>query len=154
MSRNLCQDNCDCGYVFGLKDFIGKPVEFRKYYDYAPKMGTKLICPECGIVYFGYIRDGYDYWGREQSDRKKAFLDEIDYGNGHIHTNREKGKFVKQSTNHLGETYVESLGFYQIDLSYYESYNDEGEGIETEKPAFICTEDDERTRWYQTRDAL
>ena len=151
MSRNLTQDNCDCGYVFGIHDFVGQPVEFRKYFDYAPQMGTKLTCPECGIVYFGYIRQGHDFWGEE---KERAFEDSFNVG-GHSWDNDNKGKFVKKVTSLGGNERIErieSLGYYQIDLSYYESYNDEGAGIDTEYPAHLCVEDDEQTRWYQTRD--
>lgn len=153
MSRNLCQDNCKCGYVFGIKDFIGKPIEFRKYYDYAPHMGTKLVCPDCGTVYFGWMRQDYEFWGSSQEDRQRAFNDENVYGNGLVFPNHEKGKFVKKTINPFsGEEHIESLGYYQIDLSYYESFNDEGVGEDTDNPAHLCTKDDERTRWYQNRD--
>jgi hypothetical protein len=147
MSRNLTKDNCDCGYVFGIKDFVGQPVEFRKYFDYAPQMGSKLVCPECDTVYFGYIRTGFDYWG---DNKERAFEDNYSI-NGHNWDNDQKGKFVKKTTSLGGHERIESLGYYQIDLSYYESYNDEGVGTdECDTPAFLCTEDDERTRWYQT----
>ena len=155
MSRNLCQDNCDCGYIFGIKDFIGKPIEFRKYYDYAPNMGTKLTCPDCGKVYFGWIREGYSYWGDDQKSRERAFQDKLDYGNGRVFPNHQKGKFAKKTTNPItGKNHVEDLGYYQIDLSYYEAYNDEGVGEDTDDPAYLCTEDDEVTRWYQTREKI
>lgn len=144
MSRNLCKDSCDCGYVFGLNDFTGKTVEFRKYYDYAPHMGVKLPCPKCDKVYFGYIREGFDYWG----DNEKAFVDEFNV-NGQKIPNKQKGKFVKKQKTEDGDDLIMSLGYYQIDLSYYESYNDEGEGVDTDNPAYLCTEDDEKTRWYQ-----
>jgi hypothetical protein len=148
MSRNLTQDNCDCGYVFGIHDFVGRPVEFRKYFDYAPQMGTKLTCPMCGIVYFGYIRQGHDYWGE---NKEVAFTDELDIC-GQIWENKEKGKFVKRVTDLKGKERIESLGYYQIDLSYYESYNDEGVGVDTVTPSHLCVSDDEQTRWYQTRE--
>lgn len=156
MSRNLCQDNCDCGYVFGIKDFVGQPIEFRKYYDYAPQMGTKLVCPECGKVYFGWVRKEHEYWGHTQEDRKRAFQDELDYrgyGIDKVVKNEYKGKFAKKSINPItNKEYIEDLGYYQIDLSYYESYNDEGEGVDCDKPSYLCTEDDEVTRWNNTRE--
>jgi len=152
MSRNLCQDNCDCGYVFGIKDFIGQPIEFRKYYDYAPQMGTKLTCPECKKVYFGWIRKGHDFWGTSQADRCKSVQDELIYPNHEPIKNHQKGKFVKVSENLDGKPYFEDLGYYQIDISYYESYNDEGIGKDDDDPAHLCKEDDDRTRWYQSRE--
>jgi len=150
MSRNLCQDNCDCGYVFGIKDFIGQPIEFRQYGDYAPQMGTKLICPECKKVYFGWIRKAFNYWGESQEDRKRAFNDSNEYIHGYVFPNEQKGKFVNKITDHKGKEYIERLGYYQIDISYYEAYNDEGVGEDTDDPAYLCTEDNEKTRWYQT----
>jgi hypothetical protein len=109
-------------------------------------MGVKLICPNCGKVYFGWIRSGFDFW----NNKKDAFNDEVCYG-GKSFVNEEKGKFVKKYIDSKGNECFTDLGYYQIDLSYYETFNDEGEGIDSKTPSYLCTEDDERTRWYQTR---
>jgi len=144
MSRNLCKDKC-CGNYVRLADLIGKPLEFRKYYDYRPVPGVKWTCPICNRVYFIHLRTGHTNWG----DLKHQFEnDTINYSNGHIFPNTNKGKFARRTKDHHGQEYIEELGWYEFDMSYYETYNDEGEGKETDDPAYLCTEDDERTRRY------
>jgi len=145
MSINLAKDNCDCGYVFGIKDFTGKPCEFRQHQNYRPLMGVKLICPNCNKVYFGWIRSGFNFW----ENKKNAFNDVNTYG-GQKFKNKEKGKFVEKYITPNGTEAIRDLGYYQIDLSYYENFNDEGEGVDTDNPADICLKDDEKTRWYQS----
>jgi len=147
MSRNLCKDQC-CGHRIGLADLAGKPIEFRKYYDYSPHPGVKWLCPICNRAYFVWIRTGHTNWG---NDLKEQFdKDLIDYGGGNIYPNTSKGKFARRIKNHNNEPCVEELGWYEFDMSYYESFNDEGEGIDTDDPAYLCTDDDERTRRYQS----
>lgn len=143
MSRNLCKDQC-CGHRIELSELVGKPLEFRKYYDYRPVPGVKWQCPTCNRVYFIIIRTGHDYWGKnlkEQFDK-----DEISFGNGHVHENTNKGKFARRTKNFNGEEHIEELGWYEFDMSFYESYNDEGEGKDIDNPAHLCTKDDEKTR--------
>lgn len=142
MSRNLCRDTCFCDYQFTIADFVGKPIEFRQYGRYSPCLGCKLICPQCGKVFFGYIRYGDHYW----DEPKKAFEKRNFDGIGTI-PNRHYGKFARKVKCGSRETY-EHLGYYQIDLSYYETYNDEGEGIDTDKPAYLTQEDNLLTRWF------
>ena len=139
MSRNLCKDQC-CGNKIKLADLVGKPLEFRKYYDYRPTPGVKWRCPKCERVFFIHIRSGHTHWG----DTKNQFdKDDINYGRLYSCKNANKNKFAKR-TDHG----VEELGWYEFDMSYYETYNDEGEGVDTNEPAHLCTEDDERTRRY------
>jgi len=142
MTVNLCTDKCEkCNYQFGLADFIGQPIEFRQYGDYKPNMGTKLRC-KCGKVYFGWIREDYQFWGSNTKDQFEN--DKINFGYGEIdRKNIHKGKFAKR----VGNSVVE-LGYYQIDLAYYENYNNEGEGIDTDSPKYLITEDHELTRLY------
>ena len=149
MSRNLCKDQC-CGVKIKLADLVGKPLEFRKYYDYAPTPGVKWQCPECKRFFFVQIRTGHDYWGVDQEHRGRFDKDVLDYPNGQSFKNDQKGKFAKRTTDHKGQEYVADLGYYQLDMSFYESYNDEGDGTDTDDPAYICKKDDERTRWYLT----
>lgn len=145
MSRNLCKDQC-CGKRVGLADLIGKPLEFRKYCDYRPTPGVKWTCPTCNRTYFIHIRTGFTNWG----DLKDQFEnDVIDFGYGHVHKNTNKGKFAKRGHDHKGNEVIHELGWYEFDMSFYETYNDEGKGVDTDDPAYLCTEEDERTRRYQ-----
>lgn len=106
MSRNLTTSSC-CGNILRLSDLRGKPIEFRKYYKYAPRIGTKWTCPTCSTVYFAIWRS-YDKYSGEAD---------------------EAGRFV-------------------IDLSYYESYNDEHhEHIDVDNPAYLCTDNAEENQW-------
>ena len=133
MSRNLCTDTCVCGkYQFSLKDFVGKPIEFRKYGPYVPHMGCKLFCPECGKIYFGWVRICDHFWETPED----AF-------NLIIGREKDKGKFVHR----FSDGHLEQTGYYQIDLSFYETFNDEGEGIDTKDPAYLLTENDSTTHW-------
>lgn len=145
MSRNLCKDEC-CGNKIKLSELVGKPLEFRKYYDYCPQPGVKWTCPVCNRTYFVWIRVGHTNWGE---DLKHQFEnDHIDFGNGHVYPNTNKGKFAKRTQNHKGEEVIMELGWYEFDMSFYESFNDEGKGEDVNDPAYLCEEDDERTRRY------
>lgn len=147
MSTNLCTDKCvtmDCDYQFNLPDFVGQPIEFRQYARYKPQMGTKLICPKCKTVYFGWIREDWTFWGKsiEGFDKNYVCYD-FEYSK-ETHINHHKDKFaVRMEDGSLVE-----LGYYQIDIAYYDTYRDEGEGIDVEKPAYLTTKDCEVTRWY------
>jgi len=142
MSRNLCTDRC-CGVIVRLEDLAGKPLEFRKYHDYRPVVGTKWTCPKCNKVYFVIIRTRDTVWGEDLKDQFDH--DKIAFCHGrHVHDNHNKGKFAKR----YKDGQVHELGSYEFDLSYYESFNDEGEGVESEDPQYLCVEDDEKTRCY------
>lgn len=138
MSRNLCRDDCvQCGYTFTLADFRGKPLEFRKYYRYNPTWGVKLVCPDCGKVYFGWIRYDDKFWSKPED----ALKDRLGYG-GDSWPNENKDKFVIECVDHKGQKCLQDIGYYTIDLSYYESYNDEGDGVDCADPVYIWLEAD------------
>lgn len=119
MSRNLCTSSCPkCGYQVKLSDMRGKPVEFRRYGPYAPEIGVRFDC-QCGEVYFLMWHHRHEFW----SDPSKAFDDELVYGRTVI-PNTDKGKFVSV-TEFRGEKRYSNTGFFDLDLSYYESFNDE-----------------------------
>lgn len=145
MGSNRCSSKCDCGYQFNLGSFRGQFIEFRKTSDYAPIMGCKLICPCCNKVYFGWIRHEHEFWGRES-------LDQFDQEFIHCHIlgtrkNHNRGKFAKRITippilnDGKSEEKAIELGCNEIDTAYYESGRDEGEGIDTETPSYLFTDD-------------
>jgi hypothetical protein len=140
MSSNLCRDNCVCGkYTFTLGDFIDKPIEFRQTGRYPPRLGTKLECPVCKKVYFAWVRYGDTYW----SDPADAGKDYVRYPGHDSIVNVFKGKFAYQ---HEGNWY--NLGYYTIDLAYYETGRDEGVGLEVLNPAYQWLGVDEPlTKW-------
>jgi hypothetical protein len=145
MSRNLCKDKC-CGIRIKLADLVGQPLEFRKYADYHPVPGVKWICPKCKRAYFVHIRTHYRYWGE---DNLQNFDQEmLHYPGQNAMMNQDKGKFAKRVKDLDGRERVEELGYYEFDMSFYESYNDEGEGKDVKRPAYWCGKDDERTRRY------
>lgn len=145
MSSNLCQDDCaKCGRVVTLGDLRGLAIEFRQTGKYAPSLGCKFICPDCGTVYFAWVRTDYQFW----SDPFDAFEDEKVLPDGRRFPNTEKGKFAYRMDN--GHCF--QLGYYQIDLAYYETGRDEGEGIDVPNPSKLFTaDDDHRTRWDNHR---
>jgi hypothetical protein len=51
MSRNLARSTC-CDNVLRLSDLRGKPIEFRRYHDSLPNIGTRWDCPDCHVPYF------------------------------------------------------------------------------------------------------
>lgn len=148
MSSNLNRDKCDCGYQFNLSDFRGKPVEFRQSGDYCPQMGVKLVCPKCDKVYFGWIDRDHSYWG---DDTKHQFDKEyINIGHGYVLENRHVGKFAKRVLNPLDDKEcVVDLGSYRIDLSYYETHSDEGQGIDTDNPSDLFTKCGHELTWWR-----
>jgi len=147
VSRNLCTDTCQCGdHRFTLGEFRDKPVEFRQYGDYSPLMGAKLICPKCERVYFAWVTYRDKFW----SDPSDAFAEYLDYPNGQRVRNKNQGKFVRRAfTAAGGEPRWEDTGYYRIDLSYYETYNDEGVGEDTDKPRHLWDQGDDvwHCRW-------
>lgn len=101
MSRNLCQSSC-CENTVRLSDLRGKPIEFRRYHNSPPVIGTRWDCPSCNTAYFAWWREGKWY-----------------------HDSRSFGNFV-------------------IDLSYYESFNDEpGLPEYMDNPAHLCVDNAE-----------
>lgn len=145
MSSNLGQSTCLCGHQFTLGSFHGQPIEFRQIGDYAPQMGCKLVCPSCGKVYFGWIRHDYEYWSR---DSLQEFDKDTVQIAGRMVENSMKGKFAKRIAVHshmsggIGDNErVVQLGFNQIDLSFYETGRDEGEGVDDPNPSYIFTDD-------------
>lgn len=142
MSCNLCTDKCvKCGYRFDIGDFRGKPLEFRRSGKYPPVPGVKLVC-SCGMVYFGWYRHDYQWWSEDSID----YFDKDKYPNHHgrLIDNEHKGKFA----NRFDDGKTIHLGYYKIDISYYEAYSDEGEGVDDPSPHGLFTEHtDELTRW-------
>lgn len=134
MSRNLATSKCEkCFHKFTLSDFRGKPIEFRRYGPYPPVMGCRVDC-ECGAVYFAYIRTLDKFWD-------KGSLTSGEWNNG----TRDKsvdGRFAR-------ETYygIEDTGCYTIDLSYYDSYNDEEGDGNMDNPSHLCTDNAEDAEW-------
>lgn len=124
MSRNLTTSSC-CGNVVRLSDVLGKPLEARRYFKYAPDFGTRWDCPSCGTAYFVIIHRRDQFW----SDPIRAFDDDLGYdGQGNAIPNRERGRFVFATESNpfgKGEVRYEQTGCFTLDLSYYESYNDE-----------------------------
>ena len=113
MSRNLCRSSC-CGYTLRLEDLRGKPIEFRRYSNSPPVLGTKWTCQNCGTMYFAIWRNAI--WGTyPYNDWVRGFV---------------------------------------IDLSYYESYNDEhdyedGKIVGIDSPRHLCLDnaEDRQTVW-------
>ena len=61
MSRNLCRSSC-CDNVVRLGDLRGKLIEFRKYFDSPPDIGTRWDCPTCKTAYFAHwLSPKWDY---------------------------------------------------------------------------------------------
>lgn len=142
MSTNLCRDTCDCGYRFCLEDFRGQPVEFRQYGRFVPNMGVKLTCPVCAKVYFGWIRSSTEFWGEPRTalEAQSRFPRRIEQDEDGEYTNLNelRGSFVYTTPSDWTSSYstprVLETGYYEIDLAYYESYSDEGVGIDTLTP--------------------
>ena len=154
MSRNLCTSSC-CENVVRLEDIRGRPIEFRRYGRYAPTIGTRWDCPTCGTAYFVIWRHSDTFWGKEGIRKGYHKADIIDYaaeyGRGSDpRPNEYKGRFFIES-NFQGETHVEETGTFTLDLSYYESYNDEHSYSKdvTSKPAHLCEDnaEDVQVEW-------
>lgn len=152
MSRNLCSSFCtQCGYHVRLSDLRGKPIEFRRYRPYCPTIGCRFDCA-CGTSYFAMYRHHEKYWG----DPRYAFEETLNCGPGVELPNTLKGKFVLKYNNYEGEEKLEETGCYTVDLSYYESYNDEPVYDEAERAAIksgekppwhLCMDDAEEHEW-------
>ena len=139
MSRNLGRSFCDCGRVFKLSDFIGKPIEFRRYSHYVPQMGCKMECDRCGEVYFAYLHREDRYWD-ERSIQDGSWKDASK-------NPLMAGRFaVERDSPILGKS-VSQTGCFTIDLSYYDTYNDEKADEKPEKPWHLCEDDAEDVEW-------
>ena len=138
MSRNLATSSC-CGNTVRLSDLRGKPIEFRRYGPYVPDIGTRWDCPTCNTAYFVIWRTRDKFWHKPED----AFADLDLFGN----PNREKGKFVHQYT-FQNEIVTEDTGCFTLDLSYYESHNDEPGTLGAEgKPRHLCEDNAEDVEW-------
>jgi len=130
MSRNLCSSYCvECGHgPVRLSDLRGKPIEFRQYGPYVPVIGCRWDCPDCGTAYFAIWRTKDEFWSRE-SLQTGAWKDtEFITSDGMVYPIPEAGRFAVERTYTLGgveRTDVHNTGCFTIDLSYYETYNDE-----------------------------
>lgn len=161
MSRNLCSSYCrTCGYQVKISDLRGKPVEFRQYGRYVPVLGVRFDC-SCGQVYFASWRTKHEYWSRETLD-SGAWKDRVirfevakvlEGSSGSPVFKRESfeipnahpGKYAIESTRHDGRIEAENTGVFSIDLSYYETYNDEPLWDEAEKASI---RNREREPWH------
>lgn len=134
MSRNLATSKCvKCFHKFTLSDLRGKPIEFRRYGPYPPEMGCRVDCP-CGAVYFAFIRMDYKFWPKE-------CLDSGEWKDG----SRDKsvdGRFARET--HYG---AENTGCFTIDLSHYDSFNDEEGDGDMDNPAHLCLDNADDAEW-------
>lgn len=144
MSRNLCKSSCPhCGYLVRLSDLRGKPVEFRRYSQYAPVLGVRFDCP-CGQIYFAAWEHKDVSWSHEQLQNgqwnKPTFDFEI-HGKAVSVPNYDQGRYAFKT----GSGSVENMGYFTIDLSYYETYDDEmGMPLkDREEPAHLCKDNAE-----------
>lgn len=138
MSRNLCTSSCvDCGHTFRLSDLRGKPVEFRQYGPYAPVLGVKVVC-KCERAYFAAWRYEDTVWDHP-SLRDGSWKSPVYMIGSVTLNNRHAGRFAFEDKS--GNVY--NTGAWSIDLSYYESYNDEpGAPLAPgEDPAHLCLGD-------------
>ena len=137
MSRNLCTSTCpDCPgkYTVTLMDIIGKPLEARRYGPYAPSFGTKWTCPGCRTAYFVIIRQGDKFWASTW-DAHNA----VDFGGN---PNPNRGRFVHK----YPDGHEEQTGYFVLDLSYYESFNDE-HGPDPDERRHLLEDDAEDVQW-------
>lgn len=139
MARNLGKSFCDCGRVFKLSDLRGKPIEFRRYAHYIPQMGCKVECDQCGEVYFAYIHRTEQYWD-ERSIKDGSWKD--------VRKHHDMaGRFAIEFDSKIFGKSVSQTGAFTIDLSYYDSYNDEKTYEKPEKPWHLCEDDAEDVEW-------
>lgn len=118
VSRNLGTDRCaECNWgPFGIADIAGRPVEFRGYGKYVPKIGVRVDCPRCGTAYFAAYRTRGDCVGC-----------------------------------HVAGVYPpDEAGTWEIDLSYWATYNDEPDNDDMEgvgEARWLVTEGREEQRF-------
>jgi len=162
MSRNLCSSFCvECGHgPVRLSDLRGKPIEFRRYYSSAPELGCRWDCPNCGTAYFAIWRINEEFWSRESLANGQWKDPVYRLPDGSTHPNTEAGRFAIENTFSFGgvqQTTATNTGCFTIDLSYYETYNDEpiydDEGSKDairsgiEAPRHLCTDNAEDVQW-------
>lgn len=150
MSRNLCTSSCPhCGYTLRLSDLKDRPIEFRRYGHYAPQLGCRFDC-SCGVAYFAIWRRQDSYWGREALDSGAWKASEFITPDGRAFPNRNAGRFVIERPAFSSfPAHVEDTGVFIIDLSYYETYNDEECWDEDEKAAILVGD---RPPWHLCTD--
>lgn len=142
MSRNLTSSSC-CGHIVRLADLRGKPIEFRRYGQYAPEIGTRWDCPTCKTPYFAIWRQGDEYWSEEALVDGQYKADFLRFGDQSF-PNTEKGKFVIERPNGRAE----NAGYFVIDLSHYWAYNDEFAPEPADgKPEYLCEDNAEEVQW-------
>lgn len=168
MSRNLGKSSCvECNYgPVRITDLAGKPLEFRRYAKFRPEMGVHWDCPDCGTAYFAYIRMYDKFWAQDQLTTGEWKQDYITLPNGTLEKNKHKGKFAYEARTleflrKPGDpaTTTMQTGCFVIDLSYYESFNDEPlydrddtglkEAIRdgSSPPYHLCTDGAEDVQW-------
>lgn len=162
MSRNLCTSYCaECGHgPVRLSDLRGKPIEFRRYARYAPDLGCRWDCPKCSTAYFAIWRVNEEFWSRESLQNGQWKDPVYHLPDGTTYPNTEAGKFAVEDTFTFGgvqQTRAANTGCFTIDLSYYETFNDEpiydDEELKQEirsgqeDPRYLCKDNAEDTQW-------
>jgi hypothetical protein len=157
MARNLCTSMCPkCEYTLRLSDIRGKPVEFRRYGVYAPVIGVRFDC-QCGEVYFVSWKEQHSFWSKEALDNGSWKEPEFEFREQRF-KNLEQGKFVFEEPDfrNPSKMVARNTGVFTLDLSHYETFNDEPmeDGFEKtaiqqgkQKPWHLCTDDAEDTQW-------
>ena len=130
MSRNLGTSYCiECGYgPLKLDDLRGKPIEFRRYFSYVPALGCRWDCPRCNTAYFAIWSVTEEFWSRESLNNGQWKDPVYHLPDGSTYPNSTAGRFAVENTSSFGgvtQTTVHNTGCFTIDLSYYETYNDE-----------------------------
>lgn len=161
MSRNLASSVCPkCGYTLRLSDVRGKPVEFRRYGRYAPVIGVRFDCG-CGEVYFVSWREQHSFWSRESLDNGQ-WKEPVYEFRGMEFQNLQQGKFAFETPDFRDRSKLvaHNTGVFTLDLSHYETYDDEPMEDGPEKTAIhrseqhpwhLCTDNAEDTQWVWTK---
>jgi len=124
MARNLGTSECQkCDYKVRLSDIRGKPVEFRRYGPYAPVIGVRFDCA-CGEVYFASFGVEYKVWSRDALASGAWKEETLRFPNGVAMKNVNCGRFAVERV-FKGQVHAENTGAFTVDLSYYETYDDE-----------------------------
>jgi hypothetical protein len=94
-----------CSNVPKLSDICNQPIEFRKFKQTAPIIGTKWICPSCEAVYFASYKRYDTFW-------EDLFFSKEEIISGYY--NDYMNKFTYVDNNELKDT-----GFFVINLISY-----------------------------------
>lgn len=133
MSRNLCTSSCPhCGRKVTLADVRGKPIEFRRYGPYVPDIGCRWDC-DCGVAYFVIWRQKDKYWGDEllphahKEEFPRWVMPAPHHKNSHPGKFYHEYEFPRLAGMGLPKKNIHRVetGTFTLDLSYYETYNDE-----------------------------